>query len=232
MSENKKFKSDWIIEALEIYPTFKGDMKEYVTLIRNKAEELSGFKISRSWVKRTIDARQIIPVKTEIEVEVPEKIDKDPKKGSLFYEEPIEEPKKSDVEEGDQLGDQLGDQPRPAPTRETEEEENGDKEPDVIRDKKEKLLLEIMELKSIGNMVGLPFRLIAHRTGFKGFELTNEEKAEIDSCTPIVNYYLPELLDKYFPVVYLGWVFAPIIANKVLDYSDWKKSQPKTEKKK
>lgn len=82
------------------------------------------------------------------------------------------------------------------------------------------------EIKQIGNMFAIPFRIAASRTGFKGFELTTEERNDLaEAWTPVLNEYLPEALAKYGAVVYAGYVTITVVGTKHLDYSDWKKLQ-------
>jgi len=82
------------------------------------------------------------------------------------------------------------------------------------------------EIKQIGNMFAIPFRIAASRTGFKGFELTTEERNDLaEAWTPVLNEYLPEALAKYGAVVYAGYVTITVVGTKHLDYTDWKKLQ-------
>ena len=167
------------------------------SMIKDIVEQQSGKTVTKGYIKKVRSRIELQREPIEITVEGPPELP--PEEPELPPEEPEEPP--------------------------PEEPELPPEEPEDIGERGLGLA-EGFEFKQVGNMMAIPFRIVASRTGFRGWQLTRQEINDLsEAWTPVLNYYLPEVLSQYGALIYAGYVTVTIVGSKQLDYNEWRKKQ-------
>lgn len=152
----------------------------------------------------------------------------------------IEKPKEIEAEEIKEIETEESVEPE---LTETEKELGLEEKPEIVEEEKpeiaeeEKPKVEI-SVKMVQVIAEKPFELAAKFTGCEDLKLDPKESKEIaEAWLPVLSQYLPDVLEKYFPLIYAGYVTIAVIGSKAYTYRTWKQAkqpeppQPETVKK-
>lgn len=208
MSEKKKLIKTYIEEAIREEPN--ADNRRIKALVESRA----GRKTTTTWVKTIRKRMKIASTPTKIRVTTPPAKDE---KGDSILRPPRMLDSKDKIL--DLAGEDL-----------TEEElqellERGQKEGEDIKPEDLEMLLEFTQ-EEVEDFISLPLEMLADRTGYKSFAFTAKEKKRIGKpLKKILDFYLPQAINKYFVFLYLGWTTVVIVGSKFMGYRAWKTEQ-------